>query len=123
MDNIKIYAMIDDQGIVTNVLAADENFAAGRKDMILVKGEVNIGDIYSKGKFKQSPRQFDLEWENVRKERNKLIAETDYVVLPDYWETLSATKQNAWKKYRQQLRDITNEFVDPSQVVFPEKPN
>lgn len=123
MDNIKIYAMIDNEGNVTNVLAADENFAAGRKDMVLAKGEVNIGDIYSKGKFKPSPRKFDLEWQKIREERNKLIAESDYVVLPDYWETLSATKQNAWKKYRKQLRDVTNEFTDPSQVVFPEKPN
>lgn len=122
MDNIKIFAVINEDGLVLNVIAADESFAAGRKDLIPVKGEVNIGDIYSKGKFIQSPRKFDAEWEIVRNERNRLIAETDYVVLPDYWETLSKSKQSAWKQYRKDLRDITDAFPDPSMVVFPEKP-
>jgi hypothetical protein len=122
MNNIKIYAVISEEGLVTNVMAAEESFVVGRKDVVLVTGEVNIGDTYSEGKFSASPRKFDAEWEMIRSERNRIIAETDYVVLPDYWETLSKTEQTAWKKYRKELRDITSTFSDPAEVTFPEKP-
>lgn len=52
----------------------------------------------------------------LREERNKLIAETDWWVLPD-----QATTQ-AQLDYRQALRDITNTYTSLADVVWPEKP-
>ena len=45
--------------------------------------------------------QYDVTWQQVRKERDALLVQTNWrarkdVVLP-----------NAWKEYRQALRDIT----------------
>ena len=50
------------------------------------------------------PAEVDLE--NLRRERNNLLKETDWTQFPDIPE---ATR-NAWQPYRQALRDITNTY-------------
>jgi hypothetical protein len=57
-------------------------------------------------------------WEQIRIQRNYLLAESDYTQLPDF----SGDKE-AWAAYRLQLRDITITFSTPDEVVFPQKPN
>lgn len=52
----------------------------------------------------------------LRKERDKLIGETDWWVLPD------RTPTEAQLQYRQELRDITNGFDCEAEIVFPTKP-
>jgi len=54
----------------------------------------------------------------LRKQRNTLLAETDYMALSD------VTMSDAWKNYRQELRDITKTFKSMSDkdFKFPEKP-
>lgn len=56
--------------------------------------------------------------ETLRIERNKLLAETDYMANSDI------TMSDAWKKYRQELRDITKKFksMNDKDFKFPEKP-
>ena len=55
--------------------------------------------------------------QELRTERNRLIAETDHWVLSD---TADAT--SAQTTYRQALRDITNTYSSLDDVVWPEKP-
>jgi len=58
-------------------------------------------------------------WDRLRRKRNQLLAETDYLALSD--QTMSAEMTT----YRQALRDITNGLTtveDVEAVVFPEKP-
>lgn len=121
LNSVKVYAVVEN-GVVTNMIVAEDEFAAQRKDIFLAKDGVQIGWRYAKGKFTPPPRDMDGEWEVVREQRNKLLSECDYVVLPDYWATLSKEQQNAWVSYRKQLREITKNFTDPQEVVFPEKP-
>ena len=52
----------------------------------------------------------------LRIERNRLLAETDYLALSD--QTLSAEM----KTYRQALRDITKTATSLDDVEWPEKP-
>ena len=47
-------------------------------------------------------------WEYVRRERTRLLSETDYMGLQD------VTMSDAWKIYRQQLRDITKTYQSMS---------
>tara|TARA_B100000123_G_scaffold217631_1_gene166106 strand:+ start:851 stop:1117 length:267 start_codon:yes stop_codon:yes gene_type:complete len=56
--------------------------------------------------------------EALRIERNKLLSETDYMALSD------VTMSDAFKKYRQELRDITKTFksMDDKDFKFPTKP-
>tara|TARA_R100000008_G_scaffold70968_1_gene48694 strand:- start:258 stop:539 length:282 start_codon:yes stop_codon:yes gene_type:complete len=53
----------------------------------------------------------------VREERNRLLAETDYLALSD------VTMSDAWKTYRQNLRDIPAQSGFPNSVTYPTKPS
>lgn len=53
----------------------------------------------------------------IRRERNRLLSETDWMSFSD-----SPTMSDAWKKYRQDLRDLPASNSDPSKIVFPTKP-
>src|SRR3979490_2051906 len=50
----------------------------------------------------------------VRAERDKLIADTDYLLMPDY--PIDASKLAAMKVYRQALRDITTQTGFPQTI-------
>ena len=55
------------------------------------------------------------KWKNIREDRNRRLAETDYLALKD--NTLSAN----WKTYRQALRDVPLQS-DPDNITWPTKP-
>ena len=57
------------------------------------------------------------EWKSVRNERDRKLAETDYLALKD--NTLST----AMKTYRQALRDVPASNSDPKKVTWPTKPS
>ena len=61
--------------------------------------------------------QAEQPWKELRQERNRLIAETDYLALSD--STLSAEMA----AYRQALRDLPANTTDPANPVWPEKPS
>tara|TARA_B100000900_G_scaffold396340_1_gene395535 strand:- start:374 stop:712 length:339 start_codon:yes stop_codon:yes gene_type:complete len=58
--------------------------------------------------------------EQLRTERNNRLAETDWVVTMH--KELGTNIPAAWKKYRQELRDITKDYTSLDDVVWPEKP-
>jgi hypothetical protein len=52
----------------------------------------------------------------LREERNRRIAQTDWMALGD------VTMSDAWATYRQALRDITDTYSSLDDVVWPTKP-
>ena len=60
------------------------------------------------------------KWSYVRTRRNHLLSETDWIVTKakETGTNISA----AWKTYRQELRDIT-EQSDPDNITWPTKPS
>lgn len=58
--------------------------------------------------------------EQVRLERDRRIAATDYLAMPDY--PLSEEEKAAVMVYRQALRDIPSQEGFPREVVWPEVP-
>ena len=56
------------------------------------------------------------KWDNVRRERNSKLAETDYLALGD--NTLST----AMKTYRSKLRSVPQDNSDPDDITWPTKP-
>ena len=56
-------------------------------------------------------------WQELRTQRNQLLAETDYLALVD--STLSADMRT----YRQALRDLPANTTDPANPVWPTKPS
>ena len=55
------------------------------------------------------------KWANVRRDRNRKLAETDYLALSD--NTLATNM----KTYRQDLRDVPTQS-DPDNITWPSKP-
>ena len=59
--------------------------------------------------------------DNLRFERNRMLAESD-------WRVIRATEtgvamSNEWKTYRQALRDITQHYQNLDDVVWPTEPS
>jgi len=53
---------------------------------------------------------------SLRRQRNQLLAETDYLALAD------STLTDEMRDYRQALRDLPANTVDPANPVWPVKP-
>jgi len=60
-------------------------------------------------------------WKELREERNKRIAQTDYLAIPDYPHATEEAKQ-VWLDYRQALRDLPANTTDPENPVWPVAP-
>ena len=58
----------------------------------------------------------ELKRDNMREERNQLLKDCDFRVLPDYPDT----NKEAWVLYRQALRDFPAIWVE--EMEFPTKP-
>jgi hypothetical protein len=61
-------------------------------------------------------------WNNIRGVRNDKMSASDWTQLPD--SPLTSEKKLEWATYRQALRDITNQNIDPrvEGAVWPFKP-
>ena len=60
------------------------------------------------------------EWLEVRERRDALIAQTDWVMMPD--APLSAETKESFLGYRQALRDLPQTYSSAEEVVWPLKP-
>ena len=58
----------------------------------------------------------DRAFLNLRKKRNKLLAKSDWRASSDL------TMSDAWKAYRQALRDLPANTSDPANPTWPDEP-
>lgn len=56
--------------------------------------------------------------EFVRAKRDLMLRDSDFAVLPD--SPMSETKKEAWRVYRQALRDLPEQEGFPENVAWPE---
>ena len=91
----------------------------------LPDGKIEISDWNSELGLKPTEDQLNAvskdaevtaKFKYIRKKRNRLLAETDWMSGSD------VTMSDKWKKYRQDLRDLPASNSDPSKIVFPTKP-
>ena len=59
----------------------------------------------------------NAKWEEVRNDRNALLRESDWRALSD------VTLSDAWRTYRQELRDIPSAQSDPYNITYPTPPS
>lgn len=108
-DENKWHEMEISDGIPINYLKATYN-----------NGKYSITEDAAK-KREYLQQQLQLKLGIVRSERNALLTQTDWTLGPD--SPLSETQKSAWKKYRQQLRDITKKITAyDQQVIWPTPP-
>ena len=56
-------------------------------------------------------------WSDLRNTRNQMIADCDFTQMPDW-----PGDSEAWREYRQALRDLPNHTTDPLNPEWPDKP-
>ena len=66
----------------------------------------------------QAPRTVD--WDVIRLKRDTLLTKCDWTQIPD--AQLDNEVREAWKVYRQALRDLTESFKSPDLVIWPKPP-
>ena len=59
----------------------------------------------------------------LRRQRDALLIESDWVVIKEREEGGSVSNFADWKTYRQALRDITNTYKSLDKVKWPTAPS
>lgn len=59
-------------------------------------------------------------WDVLRSKRDDLLRDSDWRMLPD--SPLTPEKKTEWEEYRQELRDLPDNTVDPTAPVWPNPP-
>jgi hypothetical protein len=57
-------------------------------------------------------------WERLRLERNRRLVMSDWTMISD-----ATTDKVAWAEYRQALRDLPSNTINPREAVFPTPPS
>ena len=81
---------------------------------------VNAIDVKGDTNLKKEKNVIEEAWWDIRKERNQLLKDSDYIMFPDI--TITTEKKEEWETYRQSLRDIPQDYDSPDEVVYPDKP-
>jgi hypothetical protein len=84
---------------------------------LLIDGVWTQNYIVSDLSADESVAKVGAQWNVIRVERNKLLADCDWTQLPD-----APVDAVAWATYRQTLRDITTQ-TNPFAIVWPESPS
>ena len=61
--------------------------------------------------------QNDLAWTSVRAKRDALLAASDWTQVAD-----APVDAAAWATYRQELRDLPQNYILPDDIEWPEEP-
>ena len=59
-----------------------------------------------------------ITWKEVKRNRDDILAKTDWKDLPSY----PGADQEAWRTYRQELRDLPQNYAEVEDIVFPTEP-
>ena len=63
------------------------------------------------------------KWQKIRTLRNELLSESDIEVVIDKWQFYTDEQKNAWINYRRILRNLPQEYSNPNNIVWPDKPS
>ena len=61
--------------------------------------------------------QIAEKWKSIRNDRNRRLAETDYLAMAD-----QPSMANNMQIYRKKLRDLPQDNSDPNDITWPSKP-
>jgi len=62
----------------------------------------------------------ELKWDVVRADRDELLQSSDWTQLSD--SPLDAGQKAAWASYRQELRNVPQQQVEPETIIWPTQP-
>ena len=114
------------QNAINEVILEFNSVGIGSTTILPSQTGIGYSGISTVGTAYTMPTQSDLEtkvnvklnnerWDLIRKRRNRELSETDWMALSD------VSISDAWKAYRQSLRDITAQ--DINNITWPTKPS
>jgi len=91
------------------------------EEVLDIDGKSQDPKVYVQSHFKgndsdKNARLLADKWTAVRRDRDRKLAETDYLALSD------STLASDMKTYRQALRDVPEDNADPDDITWPTKP-
>lgn len=118
------------QNAINEVILEFNSVGIGSTTILPSQTGIGYSGISTVGTAYTMPTQSDLEtkvnvklnnerWDFIRKERNRKLSETDWIVTKLY--ELGDPVPIEWKEYRQSLRDITTQ--DINNITWPTKPS
>ncbi|MEC7830103.1 MAG: phage tail assembly chaperone [Bacteroidota bacterium] len=87
-----------------------------------VKVEMSPSEIQEVENRTKLIEKTDDDFTMLRIERNRLLTETDWIVIREREQAGSVHNFEAFMKYRQELRDIPTKYNKVSLVKWPTKP-
>tara|TARA_R100000329_G_scaffold137106_1_gene118077 strand:+ start:511 stop:795 length:285 start_codon:yes stop_codon:yes gene_type:complete len=90
-----------------------------KKTVVLADGSIVEQEFTSEelAEFAEWDKEsVNIQWFELRFKRNRLLTETDWMANSD------VTMTDAWKTYRQALRDLPANTEDPANPTWPTKP-
>lgn len=107
-----------ENGVVTNIAVFDaDNLPGWASAWVDVTDDAEVGGTYDGVTF-APPSVPAPTAEEVRAQRDQLLADTDWTQVAD-----APVVQLDWATYRQALRDIPQQAGFPENVTWPEEPN
>ena len=88
------------------------------ENMTILSGQDKPSEADFTAKYNELAGIESPELRELRVERNRRIAETDWTQNRD----VTLANDADWQTYRQALRDITDTYTSLDDVVWPEKP-
>ena len=80
------------------------------------------GDLRPLPKAIRDVRVAQETWQRIRSRRAGLFRAQIDSLNPLRWEAMDEAQKQAWRAYRQALRDIPQVFSDPEDVIWPVPP-
>lgn len=124
------YVKFNEQGIQEEVKWSDESISDPEWYSVGSSVEGKVYKLTSTGKATaMSSTQFETYMSGlakestlsfVRRERDRLLTESDWTQLPS--SNLSDSKKAEWESYRQTLRDLPANIGENLEFAFPEPP-
>ena len=81
---------------------------------------VQDGAVVLRSDAERQSYQDEVLARSIRGQRDALLTQTDYVILPD--APYSDETQSNYRTYRQQLRDLPAQAGFPNNIIWPVKP-
>lgn len=121
------FAIYDQNGTITRTgFCSDEDFEhQAREGERIIKIDETVTELTHKVFRRKAvllaepinPAVVVDPWEEIRRLRNSMLAACDWTQLAD-----APVDREAWAAYRQALRDVTKDLVDPTMVIWPIEP-
>ena len=136
MDLIKINDALRDLGVTEYAIIGSVN---SESDFNNNFKKITATDKDGNGTFSSDPKDWGVTWKQLktkydalvkdeplkllREQRNAILAQSDWIVIKEREEGGSVSNFADWKKYRQELRDITKTYKSLDDVKWPTAPS